>query len=45
MILGTPGVPFNLSVPNHRVIRKGTLRNLISRAGMDINEFLELLRS
>ena len=45
MILGKQGIPFNLSVPDHREIRKGTLRNLIRRAGMDVNEFLDLLDS
>ena len=30
-----------LSVPNHRVVAKGTLRSLIRSAGLTVEEFLE----
>lgn len=30
-----------LSVPNHRVVAKGTLRSLIRSAGLTVEEFLQ----
>ncbi len=36
--------PFaRVSVPNHRVIKVGTLRGIIHDAGLSVEEFLELL--
>lgn len=32
-----------ISVPNHREIRRGTLRAIIRQAGMTVEEFVELL--
>jgi predicted RNA binding protein YcfA (HicA-like mRNA interferase family) len=43
MILTRPGVPVNLSVPDHRVLDRGLLRGLIRDAGMTPKEFLRLL--
>jgi predicted RNA binding protein YcfA (HicA-like mRNA interferase family) len=33
-----------LSVPNHKVVAKGTLRSLIRSAGLTVEEFLEARR-
>ena len=38
------GFPETLSVPDHRQLRPGTLRALIRKAGLDVEEFLALLR-
>ena len=43
MILVKPGVPVNLSVPDHRELDRGLLRGLIRDAGMSVDEFLNLL--
>ncbi|MFN4218886.1 MAG: type II toxin-antitoxin system HicA family toxin [Candidatus Bipolaricaulia bacterium] len=43
IILTKAGVPYNLSVPNHRSLKKGTLRSLIRKAGLTITEFIRLL--
>jgi predicted RNA binding protein YcfA (HicA-like mRNA interferase family) len=43
MILTSPGVPVNLSIPDHRVLDRGLLRGLIRDAGMSPDEFLRLL--
>lgn len=43
MILTRPGVPVNLSVPDHRVLDRGLLRGLIRDAGLTPNEFVRLL--
>lgn len=34
---------YNLSVPNHRRLKKGTLRSLIRKADLTIAEFIQLL--
>ena len=34
----------NLSVPNHRVLKEGTLRSLVHTMGLTVDEFLELAR-
>ena len=34
----------NLSVPQHKELAPGTLRALIRASGMDVEEFLDLLR-
>ncbi|MDP2950228.1 MAG: type II toxin-antitoxin system HicA family toxin [Chloroflexota bacterium] len=39
-----PGFPETLSVPDHRQLRPGTLRALIRKAGLTVEEFLALLR-
>ncbi|MCI2429217.1 type II toxin-antitoxin system HicA family toxin [Candidatus Acetothermia bacterium] len=43
IILTKAGVRYNLSVPNHRSLKKGTLRSLIRKAGLTIAEFIQLL--
>ena len=43
MILTKPGVPVNLSVPDHRELDRGLLRGLIRDAGMTVEEFVRLL--
>lgn len=37
-------IPFTeVIVPNHRVLDKGTLRAIIRQAGLDVEEFIDLL--
>jgi predicted RNA binding protein YcfA (HicA-like mRNA interferase family) len=43
IIMIKPGNPIVLSVPNHREIKRGTLRSLIRHAGLDVEEFTRLL--
>ena len=43
VIMTKPGVPVALSIPNHRELKRGTLRGLIRNAGLDVQSFLELL--
>uniref|UniRef100_B8HN44 YcfA family protein n=1 Tax=Cyanothece sp. (strain PCC 7425 / ATCC 29141) TaxID=395961 RepID=B8HN44_CYAP4 len=31
-----------LTIPNHRTIAKGTLRNIIKQAGLTVDEFISL---
>ncbi len=45
IILTKPGHIATLSVPNHRQVARGTLRSLISKAGLTIEEFLKELKS
>lgn len=44
VILGKSGVPAVLSIPDHRTLRRGTLRGLIRTAGLTVEEFVDLLR-
>lgn len=44
IILTKAGVPVTLSVPDHRVLKPGTLRALIRKAGLTIEEFQRLLQ-
>ncbi len=44
IILTKAGVPTILSVPDHREVRRGTLRSLIRKAGLSVEEFIALLR-
>ncbi|MBN1837359.1 MAG: type II toxin-antitoxin system HicA family toxin [Spirochaetales bacterium] len=39
-ILTKPGHIATLSVPNHATVARGTLRSLIARAGLTVEEFL-----
>ena len=32
------------AAPNHRVLKRGTLRGLIRTAGLTVDEFVDLLR-
>jgi predicted RNA binding protein YcfA (HicA-like mRNA interferase family) len=41
IILTKPGHIATLSVPDHAQVARGTLRTLISRAGLTIDEFLK----
>jgi predicted RNA binding protein YcfA (HicA-like mRNA interferase family) len=44
MILRHPEPPFRrLVVPDHKEIRRGTLRAIIRQAGLTVTEFLDLL--
>lgn len=41
IILTKEGNPATLSVPNHSEVARGTLRSLIAKAGITVEEFLE----
>jgi predicted RNA binding protein YcfA (HicA-like mRNA interferase family) len=41
IILTKPGHIATLSIPNHPQVARGTLRSLISKAGMTAEEFIE----
>ncbi len=41
IILVKPGHIATLSVPDHKEVAKGTLRRLISRAGITVDDFVE----
>jgi len=43
MILSKPGVPINLSIPDHKTLDRGLLRGLIRDAELTVERFLELL--
>lgn len=43
IIMERSGSIATLSVPNHKEIKRGTLRNLIKDAELTVEEFLELL--
>lgn len=43
IILVKSGHIATLSVPNHATVARGTLRALIARAGMTVEDFLEAL--
>ena len=38
------GNPDNLSIPDHREIREGTLRDLVDIMGLTVEEFLRLAK-
>jgi predicted RNA binding protein YcfA (HicA-like mRNA interferase family) len=40
IIMTKPGHIATLSIPEHSFVARGTLRSLIARAGLSINEFL-----
>ena len=42
MILLKPSHQATLSIPDHKVVAKGTLRSLIRAAGMTVEEFVSL---
>ena len=33
-----------LSIPNHKEVARGTLRSLIAKAGLTMDEFLKILK-
>ena len=41
--LTTPEMRYNLSVPDFPQLKRGTLRSLIRKAGLAIEEFVQLL--
>lgn len=43
IILTKPGHIATLSVPNHDQVARGTLRSLISKAGLTVEEFVDTL--
>ena len=43
VILTKAGISVTLSVPDHREVRRGTLRSLIRKAGLTVEEFVLLL--
>ncbi len=44
MILRHPDPPYRrLVVPDHKEMRRGTLRAIIRQAGLSVSEFLELI--
>jgi len=40
MVMTKPGAVATLSIPEHSLVARGTLRALIGRAGLTIEEFL-----
>jgi predicted RNA binding protein YcfA (HicA-like mRNA interferase family) len=44
IVMVKPGFAETLSVPDHRQLRPGTLRALIRKAGLGVEEFVALLR-
>jgi predicted RNA binding protein YcfA (HicA-like mRNA interferase family) len=44
IILVKEGYIATLSVPNHHEVARGTLRSLIARAGLSVDEFLNEIR-
>jgi len=44
IILTKEGHIATLSVPEHREVARGTLRGLIAKAGLTVDEFLDALR-
>lgn len=43
MIMTKPGIAAVLSIPNHRELKRGTLRGIIRKASLGVAEFIELL--
>lgn len=37
------GVPVRLIIPDHKTLDRGTLRSLIRKAGLSVDEFIHLL--
>ena len=44
-LYGYPDFRHNLPIPDHRELRPGTLRDIIARLGMTVDEFLAALKS
>jgi predicted RNA binding protein YcfA (HicA-like mRNA interferase family) len=45
MIMIKPGMPVNLSIPDHKELDRGTLRKLIRLSHLTVQEFIELVKS
>ena len=43
IILTKPGAQVTLSIPDHPQVARGTLRALIAKAGLSVEDFLEKL--
>ena len=43
LILTKPGAHVTLSIPDHPQVARGTLRALIAKAGLSVEDFLEKL--
>jgi len=43
IILTKPSVRYNLSVPDHPQLKRGTLRSLVQKSGLTVEEFVQLL--
>ncbi|MBI3743025.1 MAG: type II toxin-antitoxin system HicA family toxin [Chloroflexi bacterium] len=43
IIMTKPGHIATLSIPNHPTVARGTLRTLIARAGLTVDQFLKAL--
>ena len=43
MMMIKTGQRANLSIPDHKELDRGTLRKLISKAGLSVDEFISLL--
>ncbi|MBX3334433.1 MAG: type II toxin-antitoxin system HicA family toxin [Nitrospira sp.] len=41
IIMTRPGHIATLSIPNHQEVARGTLRSLIAKAGLTVEQFLE----
>jgi predicted RNA binding protein YcfA (HicA-like mRNA interferase family) len=44
MVLTKAGIPINLSIPDHRELDRGLLRGLIRDSGVNMDDFLKLLK-
>jgi len=44
-VLTKPSNPYSLSVPNHKELDNGLLRDQIRKAGLTVEEFIKLLKS
>ena len=44
LVMTKPNIRVNLSIPQHKELASGTLRALIRNAGMNVDDFLKLLR-
>jgi predicted RNA binding protein YcfA (HicA-like mRNA interferase family) len=44
VILFKAGIPVVLSIPDHREVKRGTLRSLIRKASLSVDEFASLLK-
>jgi predicted RNA binding protein YcfA (HicA-like mRNA interferase family) len=44
IVLTRPGAPVTLSIPDHAQVARGTLRALVAKAGLTMEEFLAAAR-
>ncbi len=43
-VYGKQNVPVNLSIPMHKMLDRGTLRSLIRKASLTVEEFVSVLK-